>query len=133
MRHRDGYDISKWAYAELRGFCRQYQEKRDQAQDILLQVRAATSSAPRRSASDTSAVDAMAARRDKLVHDMSIIEECAREIDDGIWYEAIMATACMGRPYRCLAPETLPTSNRNAFFRARRRFFYLLWLRKTET
>ena len=54
------------------------------------------------------------------------IERAAHETQAGAWEAALMENVCEGVSYEHLAWEKLPTSNRNAFFAARREFFLRL-------
>ena len=51
------------------------------------------------------------------------IEDTARQTRGGGWETALLASCCDGKKYEQIDPETMPTSNRNAFFAARREFF----------
>ena len=75
---------------------------------------------------------AMAAeKREKLMTKIEIVDDCARAIDDGEWYAAIIQNVCIGRPYEQMDRALMPTSDKNAYFRKRREFFDLL-NKKTE-
>ena len=52
-----------------------------------------------------------------------LIEQAARETQGGQWYRALMDNACRGVRYEHLEVEALKSSNRNAYFAARREFF----------
>ena len=60
------------------------------------------------------------------------MEECAAQVSDGKWYIALIQNVCMARPYAALAADILPTSNKNAFFHARKEFFVRLNTAKGE-
>ena len=51
------------------------------------------------------------------------IEQAARETQGGTWYKALMDNCCRGVRYEHLDVEVLRSSNRNAYFAARREFF----------
>lgn len=51
------------------------------------------------------------------------IELCAKQAQRGAWKDALLANCCTGVKYEQLDECKVPTSNRNAFFAARREFF----------
>ena len=108
--------ISCWRYRELRAFCRQYDEKRRQAAQLL----AATGQVERgRYRRDSLANCALAAaQRERLLGDCRIIERTAMEADPA-GGEAIIRNAARGIRYE----ETGFYGERTAFYRARERFF----------
>ena len=124
MKERDvvldtaGMDV--WEYRELKAFCRQYDTKRRRAASML------TSQARRDDDGVRRDVEAIAARRARLLEDVKLIERAAAEIEDGIWAYAIIQNVCRGMGYGHLDRSRLPTSNRSAYFRARRLFFLRL-------
>ena len=71
-----------------------------------------------------------AEKREKLLGKMALVEECARAISEGRWYEAMMQHVCYHKAYNMIDPTLLPTSDTNTFYRQRRLFFELLNTRK---
>lgn len=112
--------MSRWRYAELRAFCRQYGEKKKLAQALLGGAAQRLDGLPRPSG-PCDPVPQAAARRERLIRDCAAIEAAAASL--GAWRWALMQNVCFGLPYEHIPPALLPTSNRNAFFRARRIFF----------
>lgn len=53
----------------------------------------------------------------------AMIERAAKETQGGIWDRALMESCCKGVRYEHLKVEALKSSNRNAFFAARREFY----------
>ena len=108
--------ISCWRYRELRAFCRQYDEKRRQAAQLL----AATGQVERgRYRRDSLANCALAAaQRERLLGDCRIIEQTAMEADPA-GGEAIIRNAARGVRFE----EVGFYGERATFFRARERFF----------
>lgn len=51
------------------------------------------------------------------------IEEAAEQTRGGGWKDALIANCCTGIKYEQIDADMMPTSNRNAFFAARREFF----------
>ena len=117
--------ISRFAYAELRAFCRQYGEKRAKAAAL-----AGISSPPMTGVSHGTAigdpVTRAVERREALLRDCAMIERAAELAGGGGFYHALILNCCHGIGYHYMDPTILPTANRNAFFRARREFYWLL-------
>lgn len=118
------YRIEKFRYAELRAFCRQYADKKAEA-DLLLTPRAQELTGMPSGSGVGDPVASAVERRENLLKDCELIEECAMDVQEGLYYHAIIHNACMGKPYDCII-DMLPVTNRNAFFAARREFFRLL-------
>lgn len=51
------------------------------------------------------------------------IREAAEKTQGGGWEKALIENCCIGKRYEQLDGASMPTSNRNAFFAARREFF----------
>lgn len=135
------WGISRWAYEELKAFCRQYPEKKAEA-NALLGVRSSChvveytegsgdkkktlgTVMPRGNATSNPVEDVIM-KRLRLLEDCDLIDRVAGETDGGDWKEALILNCCYGKGYELLDPAILPTSKRNAFFQARREFFYRL-------
>lgn len=119
------HSISRYAYAELRAFCRQYGEKKSKAAalaDVSSPALTGMPHAPAVSDPVTRAVE----RREKLLRDCNMIERAASIPSEGAWYRALILNCCHGIGYLYIEPAVLPTTNRNDFFRARREFFWAL-------
>lgn len=119
------HSISRYAYAELRAFCRQYGEKKSKAAalaDVSSPALTGMPHAPAVSDPVTRAVE----RREKLLRDCNMIERAASIPSEGAWYHALILNCCHGIGYLYIEPAVLPTTNRNDFFRARREFFWAL-------
>ena len=127
MRERrvnlDQYGIDRWEYLELRAFCRQYDRKRLELES-LLSISSPQIGGTTRSGGTGKPVERAALRREKLLEDVRIIEESAQATAGGNWKAAIIESCCRGVGYDHIPPAMLPTSNRSAFFKARREFFY---------
>lgn len=118
--------ISRYRYDELEAFCRQYPDKRAQA-DALADVKSAwNTDGGGGGRENASPVERAAIRRERLLDDCELIEQTAMRIEGGKWYTSLLLNCCYGCPYGRLEPETLPTSRREAYFAARRAFFVAL-------
>ena len=122
--------ISVDTYRELLHFCRQYPEWKTEA-NSLLGIRAIKMDGQPHGNGVSDPVAMAAEKREKLMTKIEIVDDCARAIDDGEWYAAIIQNVCIGRPYEQMDRALMPTSDKNAYFRKRREFFDLL-NKKTE-
>ena len=120
------HSISRYAYAELRAFCRQYGEKKSKAAalaDVSSPALTGMPHAPAVSDPVSRAVE----RRERLLRDCNMIERAASIPSEGAWYHALILNCCHGVGYVYIDPSILPTSKRSSFFIARREFFWELW------
>ena len=126
-RYRPDYKsigISIYRFDELLAFCRQYPEKKAEA-EMLLGVGSPSLSGMPHGSGACDPVARAAEKRERLLHDCAVIEKCAGIIDDGRYRIAIIQNVCYGRGYEFIK-EYLPTFHRQSFFSARRKFYYLL-------
>ena len=135
------WGISRWAYEELKAFCRQYPEKKAEA-DALLGVRSVChvveytvgegdkrqtlGTVMPRGNTTSNPVEDTILKRLRLLEDCDLIDRVAGATDGGDWKEDLILNCCYGKGYELLDPAILPTSKRNAFFQARREFFFRL-------
>ncbi len=119
------HSISRYAYAELRAFCRQYGEKKSRAAALAGVSSPILTGMPH--GSDISdPVTRAVERRERLLADCAMIERAAELAGGGGFYHALILNCCHGIGYLYMDPTILPTANRNAFFKARREFYWLL-------
>lgn len=118
--------ISRYAYAELRAFCRQYSEKKSKAAALADVSSPSLTGMPHGSGVSDPVVCAVE-RREKLLRDCGMIERAAAIPSGGAYYHALILNCCHGVGYVYIDPSILPTSKRASFFIARREFFYELW------
>ena len=123
--------ISKDRYIELLHFCRQYPEWKSEA-STLLGIQALRADGQPKGSGKSDPVALAAERRERLIDKIAIVDECASTVGDGLWYRAIIQNVCIGKPYSMIETALMPTSDRNAYFRARREFFDLLDKRKSN-
>ena len=117
--------ISQDRYRELLHFCRQYPEWKTEA-NSLVGIRAIKADGQPHGSGKSDPVAMAAEKREKLIEKITIVDECARAIDNGAWYASIIHNVCMGRSYEQMDRALLPTSDKNAYFKKRREFFDLL-------
>ncbi len=118
--------ISRFAYAELRAFCRQYGEKRAKAA-ALAGISSPTMTGVAHGTTISDPVARAFERREALLRDCAMIERAASVPSGGAYYHALILNCCHGVGYVYLDPSILPSSKRSAFFMARREFFWTLW------
>ena len=123
--------ISVDRYRELLHFCRQYPEWKTEA-NSLLGIRALKMDGQPHGNGKSDPVLMAAERREKLIEKIAILDDCAREIEVGVWYSEIIQNVCIGKSYTQMDRALMPTSDANAFFRRRREFFDILNKRKTD-
>lgn len=123
------YGISRQRYNELRAYCLQYPEWISEASS-LAGVGAQQYGEHIRGSEHTSVVVRAAERREELLDKINLIEGLASAVEGGRWYAALIQNCCMGKPLSCIDPTILPTSFRNPFYIARRKFFILLNTKK---
>lgn len=122
------YGISRQRYNELRAYCMQYPEWKSEASS-LASIGAQNYGERVQSSDNTSTVARAVERREHLMAKILTVEQTAMAIDQGKWYAALIQNVCMGKPLSCIDVLVLPTSNRNAYYAARRRFYIALHLR----
>ena len=123
------YGISRYAYEELKAFCLQYPEKRAKA-DALAGLSGKPLSGMPPNGGGLSTVERAVERREKYMTDCDVIDRAASEADGGRFQKALILHVCYRVPYARIDTAILPTSRRNAFFRAKREFYFLLWQKK---
>lgn len=121
------YDIGEWRYKELKAFCRQYPEKKARAASLLgVRGMGLGDGMPHGKGTTSDPVSAAVSKREELIRDVEMIDRCLGAVDGGAFEHALRLNVCYGSSYDCITPEILPTSKRNTFFEARRKFFCLL-------
>lgn len=121
--------ITQDRYQELLYFCRQYPNWKQEA-NSQLGIRAIRNDGMPHGNKKRDPVAAAAEKREKLLAKMALVEECARAISGGAWYEAIIQQVCYGKALEKIDITLIPTANRNAYFKQRRLFFELLEQKK---
>ena len=125
MPHWEAYGISRERYRELMAYCRQYQEWLAEARSLLGAKGQRYSSVPR-APGVTDPVAVAAERREILLAKVDTIEQAAKAVEGGKWKVALIQNCCMGRALSAIDQTIMPTSNRNAYYNARRLFFIAL-------
>ena len=123
--HYAKYGLSKARYNELRAFCLQYPLWQAEAKSLLGVGAQQYSSMPHGSGVGDPVARA-AERRDHLLRKIEMVERVARTVEHGKWYTALIQNCCMGMGLHFSDPASLPTSNRNAYYKARRLFYLAL-------
>ena len=116
-------------YDELVGFCRQYPQWKTEAAS-LLGIRAVNMDGMPHGNGKGDPVAMAAERREQLLRKIGIVDECANKIDDGKWYTVMIQHVCMRKNFDEIDKTLMPTSDRNTFYKQRRKFFELLNMAK---
>ena len=117
--------ISKERYLELLHFCRQYDQwKRDAASLVGIRGKALDGQPHGSGVGDP--VFTAVEKRNAIIAKVHMVERCAMSIDGGIWFNALIENVCRAKPHGVIDQALMPTSNRGAFFHARKKFFLLL-------
>ena len=123
--HWETIGIKKERYLELLHYCRQYPDWKTEAASLIGPKGVNMDGMPHGSGSGNPTASA-AERRAGLLAKIQLVDDCAAEVGGGRWYTALIQNVCMGRAYAALDTAILPTSDRNAFFKARKLFFIRL-------
>jgi len=117
--------IDKERYLELLNFCRQYPRWKIEA-NSLLGIRAVKADGLPHGSGISDPVARAAAKRERLLSKIQLVDDCAKTIGGGEWYAVIIQNVCIGYSYQNIDKALMPTSKSNSFFRMRREFFRLL-------
>ena len=117
--------ISKERYQELLHFCRQYPEWKIEA-NSLLGIRGMKMDGQPHGSGKSDPVAIAAAKRERLLDKIRIVEECAENAGGGDWFAAIIQNVCIGKPFAQIDQTLIPTAKANTFYKYRREFFTLL-------
>ena len=121
----DSYGISKARYTELRGFCEQYPEWKQELENQIYMRSMQVSDMPKEHNSNADNTSEMAIRLSTIISKCKIIEETATEADYSL-SKYIIRNVCYGdSPTKLITKMEMP-SQLNAFYDARRYFYYLL-------
>jgi hypothetical protein len=133
----DGYGLTQEEYQELYWFCRQYPSKK-QALSYMLNPsqhigieeykdnhgRLCGTAMPHGNKT-SDPVFTIVSRREALLRDCEMIEQAAIAADSGL-YQAIMRNVTLRESFARIDPPC----GKNQFTEIRRKFFYILWLKR---
>lgn len=115
------YEISKYRYRELKNFCLQYNEKKQQLA-ALRGLGAVTYNNEPHGSGISNPTAAKAERAQQLARDIDLIEQTAMEVDS-VNYDSLLANiTATNLPYEYLSSAC----GRRQFYQNRRKFFFLL-------
>ena len=120
-------NITLGRYEELKGFCKQYDDWKEEARS-LLGISALNMDGMPHGTGKSDPVARAAERRERLLAKISIIDGCAKAGGEE-WAEALIEHICRCKPWKVIKETNgtiLPTSDANAFYRHRREFFEML-------
>ena len=118
-----GEGLSKIRYAELKAFCLRYQERKRLAASLLGPRDQSYETIPTGSGIASDPTFRAVEKREKLLQENALIDQCLQEVAGGAWAEALRQNVCQGKALEHIEPQLLPTSTRNVFFLARKAFF----------
>lgn len=118
-------DISKNRYAELKSFCLQYQE-RTKIATSLLGPHGCSFTMVQSGGTVSDPTFRAVEKREKLLQENALIDQCLNGVAGGAWAAALKQNVCQGVALHHIEPRYMPSSNRNAFFSARKAFFLML-------
>lgn len=122
----DKYGINKYRYRELKAFCEQYPDWKDEINNHAY-VQGVSydkeSTGNTNAISDRTGKDAM--RLLRYEKNCQMIEKVAKEADSEIW-EYLIKAICYDLPLRYLISVDNMHLEKSAFYERRRFFFYLL-------
>lgn len=119
----DEYEISAYAYRELKYFCLQYREKKDRL-DAIRGLKARPVSSTPSGSSSASPVEAKAIKAERLASEIELIESTVREVGADIYKWLLESVTTEGVSWYVLSRrlDKVPMS-KNPFYLRRRMFF----------
>ena len=116
--------ISRERYQELLHFARQYPEWKSKA-DACLGTTAVKLSADGGSHGSGISDPTFQAvlRRERFEAKRILVDKAAITAGGAEWFTTLILNVCYGRPLWQLEQATMPTSDRNSYYRVRKRFF----------
>lgn len=117
--------MEKERYMELLNFCRQYPKWKIEASS-LLGIRGIRADGQPHGGGISDPVARAAAKRERLLSKIHLVDTCAKSVGGGEWYAVIIQNVCIGKSYENIDKALMPTSRSNSFFRMRREFFRVL-------
>ncbi|MFZ2538552.1 MAG: hypothetical protein WAX04_06580 [Oscillospiraceae bacterium] len=118
------FEISVFAYRELKYFCLQYEEKKQKLATIR-GLGAATYSGMPHGTNSCNPTQNKVERSEQLLRDIKVIEQSAIEADDGI-YQSIIANVTAGISYY----DLIVPCDKKYFYKKRKKFFLILAQRR---
>lgn len=129
IRRSKTLNMSQFRQDELLAYLYQYPEKKKKLNDAMLRYRSVQFDSVRTSGGSTadSVLGAVIGidEDDELKNaqnDIEYIEQSARLIEGGRWYDALIAHFCYQKPYSLIPIHLLPTCHRSSFYDATRAF-----------
>ena len=116
-------EISRNRYTELKSFCLQYPERVKNAASFV-GPRACGFAKYQKNGIVSDPTYSAVEKREKLLKENELIDKCLNA--GGEWARALKLNVCQGVALHHIEPQYMPTSNRNAFFDARKAFFLML-------
>lgn len=111
------YDIGRWEYREAQAMAMRYPA-------IVRKMRVLNGRRMQAINGDDLAA---------MQWEADLVKRVLVDTADGRWAAALQESCCNGIAYADIDPATMPTSNRNEFFSARREFYWRLWTERQKT
>lgn len=129
IRLSNTLNMSKFRQEELLNYLKQYPEKKKKLNDAMLKYRSVRFDSVRTSGGSTAdsvlgaiiSIDEDAELRNAQ-NDIEYIEQTARQIDGGRWYDVLIAHFCYQKAYSVIPIHLLPTCHKQAFYNVKRAF-----------
>ena len=125
----DEYDIGKYAYRELHNFCLQYPEKKKRITELRYPYQSPRMTGLPGGTGIGDPTRKNAERAALLTEECKLIEETVKEAGGGFYQSLLVNVTNEHMPWEVL----LPPCGRRQFYEARRKFFYLLFLKRGNT
>lgn len=119
--HLEKYQISKYRYRELKNFCLQYGEKKQQLAELRGLGAVSYCTQPQNSRISNPTAE-RAERAQRLAYDIELIEQTAMEADIINYQSLISNVTAPDMPYEYVSA----LCGRRQFYEARKKFFFLL-------
>ncbi len=121
----DEYGISKFAYRELSNFCLQYEDKKNKINDLHNSYKSPQVTGMPHGTTVGNPTEQAAIKAEQLSRDIDLINETVREAGNGV-SESLLKNVTQGIQYDYM---DVPCG-RYQFYKKRRKFFYLLAVKK---
>lgn len=118
------YGISNKRYKELCGFCEQYPEWKSKLEEYSIMCGMEYTDMPK-AHNNNSQVEQLVIKRESLIKKVKMIEDAAMQADE-YYARFIIMSACYEKGYAYLQTMSNMPLSQNAFYRKRRKFFYIL-------
>lgn len=128
--NKEKYNISEHRYQELRHFCMQYGEWKEELESLTDTVKAISYSKEIRGSSIKSATEELAIKRMELRQKCELIEQTAMEVDSELYTYILEGVTEEYASFKYLKYRKNMPCGRNTYYDRRTKFFCILSKRK---